>query len=148
MGSCCVALGTMSGHLWWGMIMWEKRMYTCMCDWVTSLCGRKLTEHCKSAIMEQIKKSLLKKLSQSGRKKKNLWRGWKSCSFIHSAPHLSLEMHSPSCSSVVLGLLAKNLGDEPATWGSFDKCQVLDEISLSNESGEHALPILFSFFPG
>ena len=33
--SCCVALGTMSGHLWWHMIMGEKRMYTCMCNWVT-----------------------------------------------------------------------------------------------------------------
>ena len=26
-----------------------------MCDWVTLLCSRKLTEHCKSAIMEKIK---------------------------------------------------------------------------------------------
>ena len=31
MRSCCVALRTMSGHLWWSTIMWEKRMYTCMC---------------------------------------------------------------------------------------------------------------------
>ena len=37
----CVALGTMSGHLWWGMVMWEKRMYTCMCNWVTMLYSRK-----------------------------------------------------------------------------------------------------------
>ena len=22
-------------HLWWSMIMWEKSMYTCMCNWVT-----------------------------------------------------------------------------------------------------------------
>ena len=26
-------------------------MYICMCDWVTLLCSRKLTEHCKPAIM-------------------------------------------------------------------------------------------------
>ena len=26
-----------------------------MCDWVTLLCSRKLTEHYKSAIMEKIK---------------------------------------------------------------------------------------------
>ena len=51
----CAALGTMPGHLWWSMIMWEKRIYTCMCDWVTLLCSRKLTEHYKSAIMEKIK---------------------------------------------------------------------------------------------
>ena len=33
MRSCCVALGTMSSHLWQSMIMWENRMYTCMCNW-------------------------------------------------------------------------------------------------------------------
>ena len=27
----------------------------CMCDWVTSLYSRKLTEHCKPPIMEKIK---------------------------------------------------------------------------------------------
>ena len=55
MRSCCVVLGTMSGHLWWSMIMWEKRKHTCMCNWVTTLYSRKLTEHCKPAIMEKIK---------------------------------------------------------------------------------------------
>ena len=30
-------------------------MYTCMCNWVTMLYSRKLTEHCKPAIMEKIK---------------------------------------------------------------------------------------------
>ena len=30
-------------------------MYICMCDWVTLLCSRNLTEHCKSAKMEKIK---------------------------------------------------------------------------------------------
>ena len=29
-------------------------MYTCMCNWVTSLCSRKLTEYCKPAIIETI----------------------------------------------------------------------------------------------
>ena len=33
----------------------RKRMYTCMSDWVTLLYSRKLTEHCKPAIMEKIK---------------------------------------------------------------------------------------------
>jgi len=51
MRSCCVALGTMSGHLWWSLIMWERRMYTCMCNWVTMLYSRKLLGHCKSGIM-------------------------------------------------------------------------------------------------
>ena len=39
--SCCVALGAMSSHLWWSLTMWEKRMYTCMCNWVTMLYSRK-----------------------------------------------------------------------------------------------------------
>jgi len=50
-----IALGTMPSHLWWSMIMWEKRIYTCMCNWVTMLYNRKLTEHCKPAIMKKIK---------------------------------------------------------------------------------------------
>ena len=33
----------------------RKNVYTCMCDWVTLLCSGKLTEHCKSVIMEKIK---------------------------------------------------------------------------------------------
>ena len=60
MKSCCVALRTMSSHLWWSMIMGEKRMYTYMCNWVTMLYSRKLTEHCKPAIMERIKNHYIK----------------------------------------------------------------------------------------
>ena len=41
MRSCCVALGTMSSHLRWSMIMCENRMCTCLCNWVTMLCSRK-----------------------------------------------------------------------------------------------------------
>ena len=41
MRSCCVALRTMSSHLWWSMIMGEKRTYTCVCNWVTMLYSRK-----------------------------------------------------------------------------------------------------------
>ena len=41
MRSCCVTLRTMSSHLWWRMMMWEKRTYTCMCNWVTMLYSRK-----------------------------------------------------------------------------------------------------------
>ena len=38
---CCVALGTMSSHLWWSMIMCENRMCTCICNWDTMLYSRK-----------------------------------------------------------------------------------------------------------
>ena len=41
MRSCCVALRTMSSHLWRSMIMGDKRVYTCMCNWVTMLYSRK-----------------------------------------------------------------------------------------------------------
>ena len=63
---CCVALGTMSSHLWCSTIIQEKRMYTCMCDWVTMLYSRKPAEHCKPAIMEKIKITILKKKSIAG----------------------------------------------------------------------------------
>ena len=34
----------------------SKRMSICMCDWVTLLYSRKLTEHYKPTIMKKIKK--------------------------------------------------------------------------------------------
>ena len=43
----------------------RKRMYMCMCDWVTLLYGRKLTEHCKPTVMEK-RKSIFKKLPGLG----------------------------------------------------------------------------------
>ena len=33
----------------------RRKEYICMCDWITWLYSRKLTEHCKPAIMEKIK---------------------------------------------------------------------------------------------
>ena len=41
MRSCCVALRVMSRCLEQSMIMGEKIMYTCMCNWVTMLYSRK-----------------------------------------------------------------------------------------------------------
>ena len=52
--------------------MWEKRMYTCMCNWVTMLYSGKLTEHCKQGIMEKNKNHYIKKKRTTGRQ---LW-GW------------------------------------------------------------------------
>ena len=49
MRSCCAALGTVSSHFWWSIIMWEKRMY----NWGTLLYGRK---KCIGEIMITIKK--------------------------------------------------------------------------------------------
>ena len=40
MRSCCVALRTMSSHLWWNM-MCENGVCTCMCNWFTMLYSRK-----------------------------------------------------------------------------------------------------------
>ena len=42
--------------------MGEKRMYICMCDWVTLLYSRKLTEHGKPAILEKIKNNFKNKM--------------------------------------------------------------------------------------
>ena len=39
----------------------RKRMYTCMCDWVTLLYSRKLTEHHKPTIIEKNKNHYIKK---------------------------------------------------------------------------------------
>ena len=41
MRSCCVALRTMSRYLQHSTIMGGKKMYTCMCKWVTMLYSRK-----------------------------------------------------------------------------------------------------------
>ena len=46
--------------------MGEKRMYICMCDWVTLLYSGILTEHCKPAIMEKIKIVIKKKIMDLG----------------------------------------------------------------------------------
>ena len=51
-----ILLGSTGNYVW--SLMMEpddvrKRMCTCMCDWVTSLSSRKLTEDCKPAIVEK-----------------------------------------------------------------------------------------------
>ena len=46
----------------------RKRMYICMCDWVTLLFSRKLTEHCKPATMEKIKIIKKTKFRREGQK--------------------------------------------------------------------------------
>ena len=43
-----------------------------MCDWITLLCSKKLTEHCKSAIMEKIKIEIKKKTALES----NICFGW------------------------------------------------------------------------
>ena len=50
-----------------------KRMYICMCDWVTLLYSRKLTEHCKPGMMEKRIKIIKKK------KKRERENFWSSC---------------------------------------------------------------------
>ena len=43
----------------------EKKKCICMCDWVTLLYSRKLTEHSKPTIMEKIKIILKKKRNKT-----------------------------------------------------------------------------------
>ena len=46
--------------------MCENRMCTCMCNWVTMLYSRKLTEQCKPAITEKNKNHHIKKSYELG----------------------------------------------------------------------------------
>ena len=83
MRSCCIALGTILSHLWWNMMEDNVRirMYICMCDRVTLMYSKKLTECCKPTIMEKIK-IILKKVTwgylesfkKKKEKKKKYWR--------------------------------------------------------------------------
>ena len=47
----------------------RKRMYMWMCDWVTLLSSRKLTEHWKPTVMGKIK-TIKKKIQPPEKKKK------------------------------------------------------------------------------
>ena len=71
----------------------KKWANTCMCYWVTLLCSRKLTEHCKSAIMEKIK-IIIKKCTKRERQcSQSLVRGSGSCLDIlisSNASHLEI----------------------------------------------------------
>ena len=67
----------------------RKRMYTCMCDWVTLLYSRKLTEHCKPAIMEKIK-IIIKR---------------KKCSFL-SMDKILLDLFIGSRGNILIGSVA------------------------------------------
>ena len=53
-----------TGNYVWSVVMEhdnvKKRIHICMCNWVTMLYGRKLTEHCKPSIMEKVKIITLK----------------------------------------------------------------------------------------
>ena len=92
MRSCCVALGTMSSHLWWSIIMWEKRMYICMCKWVTMLYSRKKIMHWgnkkkinnKNAFHCQIKKT------EAIHQHINFLSSWTLCHCLHSERWLKL----------------------------------------------------------
>ena len=77
MRSCCVASGTMSGHIWWSMIIWEKRRGTGMCNWVAMLYSRKLTKHCKPAITEKKSHYIKKNRDLFHHFTKNMLFAWK-----------------------------------------------------------------------
>ena len=47
-------------------------MSMCMCDWVILLYSRKLTEHCKPAIIEKNKNHYIKKIKAGNDKKRKI----------------------------------------------------------------------------
>ena len=60
MRSCCIAQGTICNHLWWNMMKDNVRKRMCIYVWLGHfVVQKKLTEHCKSTIIEKIK--ILKK---------------------------------------------------------------------------------------
>ena len=52
------------GHLWWSLMEENvrKRTYICVCDWVTLLYGRKLTEHSSNYNRKKEKAFIKKKI--------------------------------------------------------------------------------------
>lgn len=91
--------------------MWKNRMYTCMCDQVTLLYGRKLTEHCKPAMTK--KKKIIFKKTQ----KENVviilflvipWLNYLQISVTHKNKHLFPRLRCMATQSFMwlwLGLL-------------------------------------------
>ena len=93
MSSCCTALGTISSHLWWSMIMWEEE-YICMCDRVTLLYSRKLKDCCKPTIMEKIK---IIKINKKKEKSRETYRGSSYTPYPHpctASPIIIIFWHS------------------------------------------------------
>ena len=64
MRSCYIALETISSHTMEDNV--RKRMYICMCEWITLLYSRKLSEHCKPVKIGKIKIINKKFYSYSG----------------------------------------------------------------------------------
>ena len=125
MRSCCIALGIMSGHLGWSLIMWENRMCTCMCNWVIMLYSRELTEHCKPAIMEKNKNHYIK------RKKKEKPEGG-------SRKHSRVSQVSISWAGVTEGLTA--------TGELSSSSQINFTCSCNDTHSTITFPILFFFY--
>ena len=89
MSFCCVALRTMSNHLWWIVIMWENRRYTCMYNWVTILYSRK--KNCIGEITISNNKKFKKRNSWSP-KGKSLLRCCKLCNISLVNSHVLPEI--------------------------------------------------------
>ena len=51
-------------------------MYTCMCNWVTMPYSRKLTEHCKPAVMEKNKNYYTLKKKSKCKEKSTYTKGF------------------------------------------------------------------------
>ena len=79
--------------------MLEKRIYTCMCNWVTLLYSRKLMEHCKPAMMEKDKNHYIKKLKLCH----DFFQG-ENCYYFCSSSHFCGNSSSVSalCTTLVL----------------------------------------------
>jgi len=80
------AIFKVTSHLWWSMTVWEKRMCTCMCNWVTMLYSRK--KNCIGEIT--IKKILIKWPQASDAHQKHLPKAFPSFTQLLSSAHLCM----------------------------------------------------------
>ena len=96
MRACCTALGTISSHLGWSMMedKVRKRMYTCMCAWVTLLDSGETTEHCKPAIREKIKIIIKKRTELIVGALAGAVENWWVQGTLHPHPHIC---HQKGC---------------------------------------------------
>ena len=87
-------------------------MYVCMCDWVTLLYSRKLTDHCKPTIMETIK-IIKKRLNHKEiENMKMTITSMETESVIKSFPNK--KSPGPYGSLVNYGKLLKRISDSPS----------------------------------
>ena len=94
--------------------MWEKRSYTCMCNWVTMKYSRKLTEHCKPAVIKNKNHYIKEKNNKFINKQKR--KEWELFSLItNTKPHIHKAERTPNKKNTKIlhqGILQSNFKNQ------------------------------------